>query len=293
MIDDGCGVVRLTAGDVITAGKQDRGAGSGPAALSMSRWRLRYRRLEPALLGTTCIALFLALWQVAVEAGWVDRLFVSSPWDVAKQLWQYVQTDQFVRDLKSTSITFADGLGLSIVVGLLLGLAMGLFKRVGYFFDYFISLLYASPRIALVPTFILWFGIGRKTGVAMVFLMSVFPIAINTMTGVKNVDATLVEMARSQTASRLQMIRTVVIPASFPQIVSGVRLAIGTALIGVVVAEFLAGNNSGLGYTMQVAAQNFQAAQVFVGLVVISVLGLILTQILAMVERYFQRWRTS
>jgi ABC-type nitrate/sulfonate/bicarbonate transport system permease component len=282
----------LTAG-VIAAAEEDQGAASGPAALSMSHWRLRYRRLEPALLGTACIVLFLALWQIAVEAGWIDRLFVSSPWDVAKQMWEYVRTDQFARDLKSTSITFGDGLGLSVVVGLVFGVAMGLFKRVGYFFDYFISLLYASPRIALVPTFILWFGIGRQTGVAMVFLMSAFPIAINTMTGVRNVDPTLIEMARSQTASRMQLIRTVVIPASFPQIVSGVRLAIGTALIGVVVAEFLAGNSSGLGYTMQVAAQNFQAAQVFVGLVMISVLGLVLTQILAMVERYFQRWRTS
>lgn len=270
-----------------------RDQGRAAPALSMSPWHVRYRRIEPALLGTSCLVLFLALWQVAADVGWVDRLYVSAPTDVAKQLWVYVRTEEFLRDLKTTTITFVDGLALAVVVGLAVGLAMGLFKRVGYFFDYFFSLLYASPRIALVPTFILWFGIGRKTGIAMVFLMALFPILVNTTSGVRSVDPTLLEMARSQTASRLQMVRTVIIPASLPQIISGMRLAIGTAMIGVVVAEFLAGSSSGLGYTMQVAAQNFQAAQVFVGLVVISALALVATQILALVERYFQRWRTS
>jgi ABC-type nitrate/sulfonate/bicarbonate transport system permease component len=279
----------MTAGSMTEPQK----ATSGASDWGMSPWRVRYRRLEPALLGTSCLVLFLALWQVGSDAHWLDPTFVSSPWAVAKELGHYIPTSQFVADLRYTGLTFLYGLALSLVVGLVLGVAMGLIKRVRWFFDYFFSLLYASPRIALIPLFVLWFGIGRNTGIAMVFLLAVFPIMINTTSGVQHVDETLVEMARSQKATRLQLMRTVILPGSLPQIISGIRLAIGNALIGVVVAEFLAGSTSGLGYRMQLASQNFQTAQVFAGLVVISALGLILTQLLKIVERYFQRWRTA
>jgi ABC-type nitrate/sulfonate/bicarbonate transport system permease component len=270
----------------------DRGRKSG-ATPAESPWRIRYRRKEPVLLGSLCLLLALVAWQVASDGGWVDKRFVSSPTAVAAQLWDYVSTRQFYDDLSTTGLTFLYGLALSLVVGLPVGLAMGWFKRVHHFLDYFVSVVYASPRIALVPLLILWFGVGRETGVAMVFLMAVFPILINTMTGVQGVDPTLVEMCRSQKATRLQLIRTVIVPASLPHMISGVRLAIGNGLIGVVVAEFLAGSGSGLGYTMQVAAQSFDAAQLFTGLVVISVLGLIATQLLRLLERRFDRWRTS
>jgi NitT/TauT family transport system permease protein len=259
----------------------------------MSSAQLRYRRAEPVLLGVLCLVIIVVAWQVSSDTGLVNKLFVSSPTSVARQLWHYVTTHQFWQDLEATGITFLEGLGFSLVVGLILGLAMGFSKRIGYFLDYAVSLAYASPRIALVPILILWFGIGRKSGIAMVFLMAVFPIIINTMTGVKNVDSTILEMARSQKASTLQLFRTVIIPASLPSMISGIRLAIGNGLIGVVVAEFLAGSSAGLGYTMQQAAQQFEAAQLFAGLIVISAIGLIATQILGMVERHFQGWRTS
>jgi ABC-type nitrate/sulfonate/bicarbonate transport system permease component len=281
-----------------TRSAQSPGRESGPgietpAVRDDSPWRVRYRRQEPVLLGVFCLVLVLIGWQIAADAGWVDKKFVSSPVAVGDRLWHYVTTSQFIDDLRTTGITFVYGLALALVVGLALGLAMGWFKRVHYFLDYLVSVVYASPRIALVPLLILWFGVGRKTGVAMVFLMAVFPILINTMTGVQNVDPVLVEMCRSQKATRVQLMRTVVIPASLPQMISGVRLAIGNGLIGVVVAEFLAGGGSGLGYTMQVAAQSFDAAQLFTGLVVISALGLIATQLLRLLERRFERWRTS
>jgi ABC-type nitrate/sulfonate/bicarbonate transport system permease component len=276
----------------VTASRTDAARRAAPPR-GMSPARTRYRRIEPVLLGTSCLVLALVLWQIFSATGVVNKLFVSSPVDIARQLWHYVSTAEFWTDLRTTGVTFLQGLGLSLVVGLVLGLAMGFFKRVGYFFDYAISLVYASPRIALVPILILWFGTGRRTGIAMVFLMAVFPIVINTMTGVQNVDATMIEMARSQKATRLQLVRTVIIPAALPSVLSGIRLAIGNGLIGVVISEFLAGSNSGLGYSMQVAAQQFEAAQLFAGLFVISALGLIATQLLKLIERHFQRWRTS
>jgi ABC-type nitrate/sulfonate/bicarbonate transport system permease component len=283
-------------GTVVTVaarGEQTKRVVPPPRQGGMSSAQLRYRRAEPVLLGVLCLVIVLVAWQVSSDAGWVNKLFVSSPTSVARQLGHYVTTHQFWLDLETTGVTFLEGLGLSLVVGLILGLAMGFSKRIGYFFDYAVSLSYAAPRIALVPILILWFGIGRTTGVAMVFLLAVFPIIINTMTGVQNVDATVLEMARSQKASTVQLFRTVIIPGSLPSVISGIRLAIGNGLIGVIVAEFLAGSSAGLGYTMQQAAQQFDAAQLFAGLIVISVLGLIATQILRMVERHFQGWRTS
>lgn len=273
-------------------GRTERVAQPVPSG-GISRGRLRYRRMEPVLLGGCCLVILLIAWQICADTGVVDKLFVSSPTDVGRQLGHYLATAQFWADLQTTGVTFLEGLGWSLVVGLVLGLAMGFFKRVGHFFDYAVSMTYASPRIALVPVLILWFGIGRKTGIALVFLMAVFPIIINTMTGVRQVDPSIVEMARSQNANKLQLIWTVIVPASLPSMISGIRLAIGNGLIGVVVAEFLAGSSSGLGYTMQVAAQQFDAAQLFAGLIVISGLGLLITQLLRVLERRFQRWRTS
>jgi ABC-type nitrate/sulfonate/bicarbonate transport system permease component len=245
------------------------------------------------VLGISGLLIVLVAWQICSATGVVNKLFASSPVDSGIQLWQYLKAAQFWMDFEATGITFLEGMAYAVVIGLVLGLSMGFFKRVGFFLDYVVSLVYASPRIALVPLLILWFGIGRKTGIALVFLMAVFPVIINTMTGVQNVDPVLIEMSRSQKASRLQLVRTVIVPASLPSMISGIRLAIGNGLIGVVVAEFLAGSDSGLGYTMQVAAQQFEAAQLFAGLFIISALGLIATQLLKLVERYFQRWKAS
>ncbi len=258
----------------------------------MSPWQLRYRRHESTILGTTCLILALVAWQVVSDTKIVNPLFVSSPTNVAKALADYVTSEGFAKDAKATAFTFLIGLGLSTGAGILLGLAMGWSRRTRYFFNYLVSIVYSSPRIAIVPVLILWFGIGRETGIAMVFLMAVFPVVINTMTGVQTVDPSLVEMARSFKVSRFQMFRTVIVPAALPQMLAGIRLAIGVGLVGVVVAEFLAGT-VGLGYTMQTAAQNFEAAQLFAGLVIISAFGLIATQLLRLLERHFERWRTA
>lgn len=263
-----------------------------PDEAGMSRAHVLYRRHESVVLGGTCLVLVLAAWQIVSDAKIVNPLFVSSPWDVAKTLADYVTTRRFRTDLAASGLTFVIGLALSISVGTFLGLAMGWSRRTRYFFNYFVSIVYASPRIAIVPVLILWFGIGRTTGIAMVFLMAVFPVVINTMTGVLTVEPTLIEMGRSFRVSRLQMFRTVVIPAALPQMVAGVRLAIGVGLIGVVVSEFLAGTE-GIGYRMQMAAQNFEAAQLFAGLTIISGFGLIATQALRLLERHYERWRTA
>lgn len=249
------------------------------------------RHLKPILGGLTVVVV-LGAWQLCADTGIVDPAFVSSPSAVARSGAAYVTSAQFGRDAAASGTDFLIGFGLAVVVGIIVGFAMGWFRLVSYSLDYLVSLAYSAPRIALVPVLLVWFGIGARSEIATVFLMAVFPMIINTATGVRTVDRTLVELARSFSARPLRIFRTIVLPATVPHMLSGVRLAIGVGLIGVVVAEFTAAS-VGVGYMMETAANSFQTARVFVGLVIISLAGLALTQLARRVEQRFDRWRAE
>jgi NitT/TauT family transport system permease protein len=154
----------------------------------------------------------------------------------------------------------------------------------------FINFLYATPRIALTPLLIIWFGIGSTSKVAIVFLMAVFPIIINTSAGVQNIDQGVLKVAKCYGASDLQTFRTVALPAIVPFVISGLRLAVGQALIGVFVSE-LSGAQHGIGLLMNTAGQQFQTSVVFAGLIIFAVTGVVLTALLRRVERHFAAWR--
>lgn len=254
---------------------------------------LRFVMEHPkTFVGLGFIAVVMGLWQLCSDLGVVNPVFASSPSAVVRAGWSYVTSAAFGSDMASSGLSFIVGLALGLLVGIGLGLLMGWFRPVEYLLDYAVSGAYAAPRIALVPLLIVWFGIGLRTEVAMVFLMVVFPMIINTMAGVHSVDRTYIELARSLNCRRMQLFRTIVLPAAVPYILAGVRVAIGTALIGVVVAEFIA-STRGLGYMMAQAANDFQTARVFVGLIIVSAVGLILTQIVHRIERRFDRWRVT
>jgi ABC-type nitrate/sulfonate/bicarbonate transport system permease component len=244
---------------------------------------------EMAILKIVGIVVPLVIWQV-----WVDLLdpnspMVSSPTRIFKAAREYVGSHQFFVDVTSSGVEFFWGFALAIVVGIGLGYVLGWFRRLEYVFDPFINFLYASPRIALAPLLILWLGIGIGSKIAIIFLMSVFPILINTMLGVRSADRDLIELARSFNASNLQLLRTIVVPSSMPFIVTGVRIGLGVALIGVVVGEFIAATR-GVGFTIQQAAANFNVDLVFVGLILIGFAGLLFTELLHQLEEKLTSW---
>ncbi|HLI15840.1 MAG TPA: ABC transporter permease [Acidimicrobiales bacterium] len=251
-----------------------------------------YRRHERVLLGLASIVVVIAAWQVCSDLGVVNPLFASSPSLVARAGYHYVTSAAFGRDIGATGLAFAIGFALSVVAGVVIGFAIGWYRRVNYALDYLISFAYAAPRIALIPIIIVWFGIGVKASVAIVFLLAVFPVLVNTANGVRTVDPTLVEMARSLGVSRWDMFRTVLLPAAVPSIMTGIRLSVGLGLVGVIVAEFLA-STAGIGYMMSNAASNYDTTKVFVGLVIMSVLGVVLTELFKRIEHYFDRWRPA
>ena len=182
------------------------------------------------------------------------------------------------------------GLGLSIVVGVALGLAIGRSRVIEGLLDVPFNAVYATPLVALVPVIVLWVGFGPKAKVIVVFLFAVFAILFSTARGVREVDRQLIEVARSYLATEVGLWKDVVLPSALPYIVTGIRLAVGRALVGVIIAEFYT-SIAGLGYLIVTYANTFQTAKVFVPVVILMALGVGLTATLELLERRLAPWK--
>lgn len=247
-------------------------------------------RYEGLLIGLAAVLIFLAIWQGIAFARLVPPLFLPGPLDIWYALVDYVSDGSIWPDLTVSGEELAYGYLLAIAVGLPIGLLAGWYRRANMALEPFINFMNAMPRIALVPLFIIWFGIGIWSKVAIIFLSAIFPILINTQAGIRNLDAGWVKAARSFGASDLQIFRTVALPGAIPFILTGMRIGVGHALIGVVVGELVAAR-AGIGLMMATAGTSFQTAKVFAGLVIVSSAGVLLVYLISLVERRFQAWR--
>jgi len=193
--------------------------------------------------------------------------------------------------LQFSASAFGLGLGLSIIVALPLGVVMGRSQVLSDMFDPFITAINATPRLVFLPLILIWFGIGMWSVVVVVFIGALFPLLINTYEGVKNADKLLINVVKSYGANEWEINKLVVIPNSLPFIIAGLRLAIGRAVLGVVVAEFFGGSSNGVGVIMVRASGSFQVDVVFAGLILFMAMSLILTGIVRSIEARFSRWR--
>lgn len=250
----------------------------------------RLRRYEPALWGSAAVAAFLVAWQLVANAQVVPTLFLPAPTAIAAAMVEVFQDPLIGIDLATSAEEFAVGFALAILVGLPLGLIAGRYQRVGWSLEPFISFFYSMPRIALVPLFIIWFGIGIYSKVAVVFLGAFFPITINAMAGIRSLDPSLLKAARSFCAKELQVFLTIALPGSVPFILTGIRLGLGHALVGIVVGELIAAQH-GIAYEMSIAGTTFQMPKMFAYLTLISFTGVVLTMVLRRIERRFDAWR--
>ena len=264
-------------------------AGAGPGSERLPR-RSRLRRWEPLLWGGSTVLLFVVVWQLVATAQLVPPLFLPAPTGIAQAMVQMFADPTIWIDLETSGQEFLLGYLLAIVIGLPLGLLAGRYHRLAWSLDPFIAFFYSMPRIALVPLLLIWFGIGIYSKVAVVFLGAFFPIAINTMAGIRSLDPALLRAAHSFGASELQIFRTIALPGSVPFILTGLRLGIGHALVGVVVGELVAAQH-GIAQRMSVAGTTFQVPTMFAALIVISGTGVLLTVILQRIERRFDAWR--
>ena len=216
-----------------------------------------WARNEHALLGTMAMTVFLIFWEASVALEWVNPLFTSSPSRIAVAGYDMFADGSIWPHLQVSGYEFVVGFGLAVVVGVPLGILMGWYGRLNAILDPFVSALYATPRIALLPLIMIWFGIGIESKIAIVFLGAVFPILVNTITGVRTISADFVKVARSFGASDRQMFMTVALPSSVPLLLSGLRLGLGHALIGIVVGEMY-GAHYGIGHLIAVSGARFQ-----------------------------------
>jgi NitT/TauT family transport system permease protein len=242
------------------------------------RWTLR--------IGS--VAAILIAWQV--YGGSINPILLSDPSAVAVAFVDMVRDGSLGHALASSLEVLGLGFLSGAVAGVLIGLAAGRSDTVAALIDLPVNALYAVPAVALVPVIVLWFGFAVTTKTIVVFLFVIFPVLINTMRGVREVDPDLVEVARSFCSSERRMWLDLVLPSALPFIVTGLRLSIGRALIGVIVAEYYT-SLSGLGDLISTNASNFQTARMFVPIVVIALLGVVFTALLELAERSLVQWR--
>lgn len=278
----------------MTAPARDPVAGAKTAGTRPSADRRpRARRLSPGLrwaLRLTSVAVILAAWQV--YGSQINPILLSDPSSVAVAFVDMIRDGSLPHALASSLEVLGIGFGTGVVAGILLGLIAGRSDVVATLLEVPVNALYATPAVALIPVIVLWFGFAATTKSVVVFLFVIFPVLINTMRGVREVDQDLVEVARSFCSSEWRMWADLILPSALPYIVTGLRLAVGRALIGVIVAEFYT-SLSGLGNLIATNANNFQTARMWVPVVVIAAMGVVFTALLELAERRLVQWRKA
>jgi NitT/TauT family transport system permease protein len=261
---------------------------------ALYRFYLNWERL---ILGAFAVSVLMIAWELTGntptwlrDTPFINPLFMSSPSAVFKAAKTMFMSGEIYNDLWVSFQEFAIGYGAAVVLGVPFGLAVGWYKKLNYLTDPFISAMNATPRVAFLPLIIIWLGIGITSKVGIVFLGAIFSVLINTMDGVKTTDHRLLTAARSFGASEYQTFKSVVLPSCLPFIITGLRLAVGRALIGVMVGEMYAAT-AGIGFMITVAGATFQTDKVFVGVMIFSFSGLIAMDFLSRIERRMDRWR--
>lgn len=271
------------------------GAAAGPSAGADIRRRKvahirQVGRQESMLLGATGLVAVLVLWEISARVGWVDPLVASSPTGVVTAAVELLQDGILLPAIGSTARLFAIGFGISLIGGLLIGALIGWYTRANAVVDPWISILYASPRIAFLPLIAVWFGPGLLGQVVVVVLIAIFPIVINVASGVAAIDRGHLRMARSFLATNRDVLVTVALPGAIPAIASGVRQGMMTGLLGVVVAEYFLGN-TGVGGLIFQAGLTLRTGEAMLGALVFAVAALALSGLLKSLEKRLDKWR--
>jgi len=249
-----------------------------------------YKRHEAAILGNGVLLLTLIVWQILWSAKKLSPLFMSGPSAIAVRFWQDLTHGHLLDDLAYSGKNFAVGFALAAVAGIVLGVIIGWYRKIEMITAPFTNALYATPRVAMVPLIIIWFGIGMWSKVFIVFISAFFPILINTIGGIQAVDRDLLRAARAFCATDRQIFTTVAIPGAVPFILTGIRQGVALGLIGVVVGEMF-GGSKGIGFMVAYGGQTFATDTLFVGVLIICFAGIVMSAAAEALEKRFSRWR--
>jgi len=248
------------------------------------------RPLPRWMITVASVTILLIVWEIFGRR--INPVFGSYPSAIAEAFWELVVTGQLWSALYDSLRPFVIGYALAILIGVPLGLFIGGFRAAEAALGLYITAGYAMPLVALVPLLILWLGLGFAVKVAVIFLMSLFPICINTWLGVVAVPKTLIEVGKSFVAPNIVILRRIVLPATLPYIMAGIRLAVGRAVVAMVIAEFFT-TISGLGAVIINSANNFDTATMFVPIIILMVMAIGLNWLIGFVERKVAPWQAE
>ncbi len=246
--------------------------------------KFKIANTNSSFLGLIGIVFFLIIWQFVGSNGIINPLFISYPSQIATSLLYFFSSGFIYSHIFISMQEFLIGYIVAILLGVLVGILIGWYKLIYGFTNIFIIVLYVTPVVAFIPLLMLWLGITLWSKIVIVALFAFFPIVINTSTGIKATNPEFVKVARSFGANDFKLFTTVAIPSSFPYILSGMRLAAGRALIGVVVSE-LYGSQGGLGYLLTLFGSTFQTDRLMASIFIITLIGVTVIGIIQLIEK--------
>jgi NitT/TauT family transport system permease protein len=256
------------------------------------RIRFSFHWVQKLFKQSIVIVILLMLWEVAPRIGLVDTTFFPPFSKVAEIWWGLVVSGDLYAHFQASILRSLLGFGLAIVIAIPLGLVIGWYPLANELLNPVLELFRNTAALALLPVFILLLGIGETSKISIVLFACIFPILLNTINAVRNVDPLLIKSAKSMGLPSYKLFYKVILPASIPTIFTGIRMA-GSSSILVLIAAEMVGAKEGLGYLINYTQQNFQIPQMYAGILTISLLGVIINYLLVSLERKFSSWKTN
>ena len=242
--------------------------------------------------GLLSILAGLVLWEILTRLLLENELLIPPPSSVVRSFWKLASTGALNEHFATTFLEFIYGFTVACVFGVILGYLMGMYPWFDEIADPWIATLYSVPVIAFVPLIIIWFGIGMLSKVIVVFKLTAVAIALNTAAGVKSVEPAWLEVANSLRLTSWQTTYKVRLPATLPYIITGMRLGVGRALLGVIAAELIAAN-SGLGYLLRDASETWDSPKLFLTVTLLGLIGLVSFTLIRKMEQKLAPWRET
>ncbi len=243
-------------------------------------------------VGAAIPVITLVLWQLFCETGDIDPFFFPSPLAIGAAFGELAETGELFRHIGVSLGRVLAGFGIGGTLGWIFGLLAGFSRRTEMMLDPMIQLLRLTPSLALAPLFILWFGFGETSKVLIIATSAYFPLYVNTVLGIRNVDNKLVEVSRALEYNTAGLIRKLILPSSLPSILLGVRLSLAVSWLSVVVAEMI-NSKSGIGYLIYFGQYNSRTELIFVGVIIFAVAGKLVDSLVRYLERQLLGWRDS
>lgn len=234
----------------------------------------------------------LLLWEILTRLFLENELLIPPPSSVLRTLWKLGSSGALNEHFLTTLLEFIYGFTCASIFGVILGYLMGMYSWVDEVLDPWIATLYSVPVIAFVPLIIIWFGIGMFSKIIVVFKLTTVAIALTTAAGIKAIEPTWLEVSKSLRLTPWQTTYKIRMPATLPYIITGMRLGVGRALLGVIVAELLAAN-AGLGYLLRDASETWDSPKLFVTVVLLALLGMISFFLIKKTEQWLAPWRET